>query len=55
MKLIYEGCPNLKFYNDVFVGDTKKDICVDDWVICVAKQIKNEMFIIYLFSQLPFI
>ena len=21
------GCPNLKFYNDVFVGDTEKDIC----------------------------
>ena len=47
MKLIYEGCPNLKFYNDVFVGDTEKDICIDDWVICVAKRIKNEMFIIY--------
>ena len=44
MKLIYEGCPNLKFYNDVFVGDTEKDICIDDWVICVAKRIKNEMF-----------
>ena len=45
MKLIYEGCPNVKFYNDVFVGDTKKDICVDDWVICVAKRIKNQMCI----------
>ena len=45
MKLIYEGCQNLKFYNDVFVGDTKKDICVDDWVICVAKRIKNQMCI----------
>ena len=44
MKLIYEGCQNLKFYNDVFVGDTEKDICIDDWVICVAKRIKNEMF-----------
>ena len=44
MKLIYEGCPNLKFYNDVFVGDTEKDICIDGWVICVAKRIKNEMF-----------
>ena len=44
MKLIYEGCPNLKFYNDVFVGDTEKDICIDDWVICVAKRIKKEMF-----------
>ena len=45
MKLIYEGCPNLKFYNDVFVGDTEKDICIDDWVICVAKRIKNQMCI----------
>ena len=45
MKLIYEGCPNVKFYNDVFVGDTEKDICIDDWVICVAKRIKNQMCI----------
>lgn len=42
LRLVYRGCTRLTHYNGVFIGDIRRNVGFDDWVLSVANRIKKE-------------
>ena len=41
-RLLYRGCPDLRYYNNIFVGDVDRSAGCDEWVVAVARRMRQE-------------